>query len=112
MEEREIFKICLEYWAKLVAELYEEIQQLPSVDSPLTLLGRAGINQSYLKPDNRTRNYYHEILSRLRVVMIEHMVKPEEVRLLMRWYREDTSYYSSKPDLTSLFMIFVLGSDR
>lgn len=81
MEEREIFKICLEYWAKLVAELYEELQQLPSVDSPLTLLGRTGVMQSILKPDNRTRNYYLVILSRLRVVMIEHMVKPEEVCL-------------------------------
>lgn len=26
VEEREVFKICLEYWAKLVAELYEEGQ--------------------------------------------------------------------------------------
>lgn len=28
VEEREVFKICLEYWAKLVAELYEEIQSV------------------------------------------------------------------------------------
>ena len=28
VEEREVFKICLEYWAKLVSELYEEIQSV------------------------------------------------------------------------------------
>ncbi|KAH0445965.1 hypothetical protein IEQ34_025200 [Dendrobium chrysotoxum] len=27
--EREVFKICLEYWSKLVSELYEELQHLP-----------------------------------------------------------------------------------
>lgn len=26
VEEREVFKICLEYWAKLVSELYAECQ--------------------------------------------------------------------------------------
>ncbi|KAG0245961.1 CRM1 C terminal-domain-containing protein [Mortierella sp. GBAus27b] len=81
VEEREIFKICLEYWAKLVAELYEELQQIPNVDPALSLLGRSGAMQS-LKSDNRIRNYYVGILSRLRVVMIEHMVKPEEVLIV------------------------------
>lgn len=32
IEDREIFKICLEYWTKLVQELYEEMQQLPITD--------------------------------------------------------------------------------
>ncbi|KAG0292482.1 Karyopherin transporter, partial [Dissophora globulifera] len=79
VDEREIFKICLEYWAKLVAELYEELQQFPSVDSSLLSLSRPDIVRSALNGQNRSRSYYSTILSRLRVVMIEHMVKPEEV---------------------------------
>ncbi|KAG0002313.1 Karyopherin transporter [Modicella reniformis] len=83
VEEREIFKICLEYWAKLVAELYEEIYQSPSVmDTSLLHLNRPGIIQSVLHPENRIRAYYNIVLPRLRVVMIEHMVKPEEVLIV------------------------------
>ncbi|KAF9192787.1 Karyopherin transporter [Haplosporangium sp. Z 767] len=79
VDEREIFKICLEYWAKLVAELYEELQQLYTKEIPLLSLGKTGMGQSPFKHENRSRTYYPEVLSRLRVVMIEHMVKPEEV---------------------------------
>ncbi|CDZ97086.1 nuclear export receptor crm1 [Phaffia rhodozyma] len=83
VEEREVFKICLEYWAKLVAELYEEIQSLPIPDiHPLMSLnlgvgatGGAGM----LGSANLRKNIYAEVLSNLRLVMIERMVKPEEV---------------------------------
>ncbi|KAG0208091.1 Karyopherin transporter [Mortierella sp. GBA30] len=78
VDEREIFKICLEYWTKLVAELYEELQQMHTMEVPLLSLGRTGLGHS-LKNENRSRTYYTTVLSRLRVVMIEHMVKPEEV---------------------------------
>lgn len=80
VEEREIFKICLEYWAKLVAELYEEIQQLPVMELPLLNLGAGGMMQSASGNVSLRKNFYSEILARLRVVMIERMVKPEEVR--------------------------------
>ncbi|CAO3686094.1 unnamed protein product [Rhizopus stolonifer] len=57
VEDREVFKICLEYWTKLVEELFEE----------------ASVN-------NQGRHQvYAPVLSQLRVVMIERMVKPEEV---------------------------------
>ncbi|KAF9584656.1 Karyopherin transporter, partial [Lunasporangiospora selenospora] len=79
VDEREIFKICLEYWTKLVAELYEEMQQLPVIELPLLNLG-AGMGQNN-NPALR-KNFYSDILSRLRVVMIEHMVKPEEVLIV------------------------------
>ncbi|KAG0001917.1 Karyopherin transporter [Entomortierella chlamydospora] len=81
VEDREIFKICLEYWSKLVAELYEEIQQLPVMELPLLNLG-AGMMQSSAGSVNLRKNFYTEILSRLRVVMIERMVKPEEVLIV------------------------------
>ncbi|KAG5219590.1 Exportin [Salix suchowensis] len=48
VDEREIFKICLEYWLKLVTELYDEIQSLPIGESGLLMglsLGPAGAQE-------------------------------------------------------------------
>ena len=89
VEEREIFKICLEYWAKLVAELYEEIQQLPVMELPLLNLGAGGMMQSASGNVSLRKSFYTEILARLRVVMIERMVKPEEVRRKSRYIESD-----------------------
>lgn len=57
VEDREVFKICLEYWTKLVEGLFEEAS-----------VNNQGRHQVYVP-----------VLSQLRVVMIERMVKPEEV---------------------------------
>jgi exportin-1 len=81
VEEREVFKICLEYWLKLVAELYEEIQSLPIGESGLLMgLSLGGGASSVLNGVPLRKNIYPEILSNLRLVVIERMVKPEEVR--------------------------------
>jgi exportin-1 len=69
----------------LVAELYEEIQQLPMGDiNPLmnlNLMGSVNGGQGLaLNGVPLRKNTYSEILSNLRLVMIEKMVKPEEVR--------------------------------
>lgn len=80
VDEREIFKICLEYWLKLVSELYEEIQSLPIGDSGLLMgLSLGGSNQSMLNGMALRKNIYSDVLSNLRLVVIEKMVKPEEV---------------------------------
>jgi exportin-1 len=80
VDEREIFKICLEYWLKLVAELYEEIQSLPIGDSGLLMgLSLGGSSQSMLNGMALRKNIYSDVLSNLRLVVIERMVKPEEV---------------------------------
>jgi exportin-1 len=89
VEEREVFKICLEYWSKLVAELYEEQQSLPlglgAADANLLMglnLGGGGAGAQaagMLGGVNLRKNAYAEVLSNLRLVMIERMVKPEEV---------------------------------
>lgn len=90
VEEREVFKICLEYWSKLVAELYEEQQSLPLglgvADANLLMglnlgggAGGAGAAAGVLGGVNLRKNAYAEVLSNLRLVMIERMVKPEEV---------------------------------
>lgn len=80
VDEREIFKICLEYWLKLVAELYEEIQSLPIGDSGLLMSLSLGGSQSMLNGMNLRKSIYSDVLSNLRLVVIEKMVKPEEVR--------------------------------
>jgi len=82
VDEREIFKICLEYWLKLVAELYEEIQSLPIGESGLLMglsLGGNGGTQNMLSGMSLRKNIYSDVLSNLRLVVIERMVKPEEV---------------------------------
>jgi exportin-1 len=89
VEEREVFKICLEYWSKLVAELYEEQQSLPlglgAADANLLMGlnlgggGGPGGASGVLGGVNLRKNAYAEVLSNLRLVMIERMVKPEEV---------------------------------
>ena len=83
VDEREIFKICLEYWIKLVAELYEEIQTLPIGDSGLLMGLSLGSGNSMLNGISLRKNIYSDVLSNLRLVMIEKMVKPEEVRVLL-----------------------------
>ena len=86
VDEREIFKICLEYWLKLVAELYEEIQSLPLGDSGL-LMGLNIGNAPAMGGVPLRKDIYADVLSNLRLVIIEKMVKPEEVRLRCRFYR-------------------------
>ena len=84
VEERESFKICVEYWVKLVAELYEEIQSLPIGESGLLMglsLGGSGGAQSMLTGMSLRKDIYNDVLSNLRLVVVERMVKPEEVCL-------------------------------
>lgn len=84
VDEREIFKICLEYWIKLVSELYEEIQNLPIGDSGLLMglsLGGTSGAQNLMSGMSLRKNIYSDVLSNLRLVVIEKMVKPEEVSI-------------------------------
>jgi exportin-1 len=75
----------LEYWLKLVSELYEEIPSLPIGESGLLMglsLGGTGGPQTMLGSMSLRKNIYNEVLSNLRLVVIERMVKPEEVRYI------------------------------
>lgn len=91
VEEREIFKICLEYWLKLVAELYDEIQSLPMGDSGLLMgLSLGGSPSSMLNGIVLRKNIYSDVLSNLRLVVIEKMVKPEEVCRVPYGYHGNT----------------------
>ena len=68
VEEVEIFKICLEYWNSLTADLYRESPPLATGAAPLFMS----------RPPPR-RQFYQPVLSKVRYIMISRMAKPEEV---------------------------------
>lgn len=88
IKERELFKICLDYWQKLVSGLYQEIHNLssrsgafPDAMRRLQFQGSA-LNPEILDNMDLRMKIYKEILVELRIVVIENMVKPEEVLIV------------------------------
>ncbi|GJJ12198.1 hypothetical protein Clacol_006439 [Clathrus columnatus] len=79
VKEREILKICLEYWIYLVAELYDEMQNVPVGEEALFKSLSIGSKSVMLEGVSLRRDLYIDVLSNLRLVVIERMVKPEEV---------------------------------
>ena len=71
--EEEIFKICLDYWHVLAQDLYMGDVQYKSSQSGQHLAFNATGGASPRK------QLYAPVLSRIRVVMISRMAKPEEV---------------------------------
>lgn len=71
VEDREVFKVCLEFWNKFVSSLYAEF--------PFSQIGETPLMLGSIIQTNSRRSMYIEILSALRHVMIQKMVKPEEV---------------------------------
>lgn len=71
VEETEIFKICLEYWNSLAADLYRECPFQSC--NPLLLTRQT-------QPEMPSRRLlYNSVLHKVRRVMISRMAKPEEV---------------------------------
>jgi exportin-1 len=79
VRDREVFKVALEYWTKLVADLYDDLSSAPRIDAALNL---SGFGNGRAAIQSRRVQIYTEILSLLRVVMIEAMVRPEEVLIV------------------------------
>ncbi|CAB55858.2 karyopherin/importin beta family nuclear export signal receptor Crm1 [Schizosaccharomyces pombe] len=108
INEREIFKICLEYWSKLVAQLYEEMQQIPmsemnpllNLSSPTSLISS---NPNMLANLPLRKHIYKDILSTLRLVMIENMVKPEEVLIVENDEGEIVREFVKETDTITLY---------
>ncbi|KAK0723175.1 CRM1 C terminal-domain-containing protein [Lasiosphaeria miniovina] len=107
IDDREIFKICLDYWLKLVQELYEEMQSIPITDlNPLALGGLqtgGAPNPSLLNNYPLRKHKYNEILSNLRVVMIEKMVRPEEVLIVENDEGEIVREFVKETDTVQLY---------
>ncbi|OLY83429.1 Exportin-1 [Smittium mucronatum] len=72
IDDREIFKVCLEYNLQFVKGLFEDSRK-PKKESLLNL--------GQIESGTR-QNYYPGVLTALRVVVIDKMVKPEEVLIV------------------------------
>ncbi|KAF2759610.1 hypothetical protein EJ05DRAFT_303808 [Pseudovirgaria hyperparasitica] len=106
IEDREIFKICLEYWTKLVSELFDEMQQLPISDiNPLITMGINGsASQASMMANYPLRKHkYAEVLTNLRQVMIEKMVRPEEVLIVENDEGEIVREFVKESDTIQLY---------
>ena len=110
IEDREVFKICLEYWTKLVQELYEEMQQLPVTDiNPLINMSVSGLSGGGAPDPNVLATYplrkrkYEDVLSNLRTVMIENMVRPEEVLIVENEEGEIVREFVKESDTIQLY---------
>lgn len=76
VEEVEIFKICLEYWNSLAADLYRESPYATGA-APLFMSRPSAANNSGNTPPRR--QFYQPVLTKVRYIMISRMAKPEEV---------------------------------
>ena len=84
VEDQEVFKICLEYWNLLASDLYHtECQFQPPTQSALVLSPIPPHTQTALSPTGSPRRQlYSPVLSKLRVLLISRMAKPEEVLIV------------------------------
>ncbi|KAI1269495.1 CRM1 C terminal-domain-containing protein [Xylariaceae sp. FL1019] len=108
IEDREIFKITLDYWLKLVQELYEEMQAAPMQEMNPLMLAAAGsgggaMNPALLEKLPLRMHKYKEVLSNLRVVMIEKMVRPEEVLIVENDEGEIVREFVKESDTVQLY---------
>ena len=84
VEDQEVFKICLEYWNILASDLYHtECQFQPPTQSALVLSPIPPHAQTALSPTaSPRRQLYSPVLSKLRVLLVSRMAKPEEVLIV------------------------------
>jgi exportin-1 len=73
VDDKELFKVCLEYWNYLTEDLFFNQQSVKE--------SNANMNYSLMlsQPTFQRKMIYTEVLSQLRVVLISKMAKPEEV---------------------------------
>ncbi|CAN6458106.1 unnamed protein product [Victoria cruziana] len=70
VDDTEVFKVCLDYWNSLVLELFEAHH---SIDNPSSSASMMGLQR---------RQLYSGPMSKLRMLMICRMAKPEEVLIV------------------------------
>ena len=113
IEERELFKTTLDYWHNLVADLFYEVQRLPATEmSPLIQLsvgsqaistGSGALNPEYMKRFPLKKHIYEEICSQLRLVIIENIVRPEEVLVVENDEGEIVREFVKESDTIQLY---------
>lgn len=87
VDDTEVFKVCLDYWNSLVLELFEAHH---NVDNPAAVANMMGLQMPFLPGmvDGmgsqllQRRQLYAGTMSKLRLLMICRMAKPEEVLIV------------------------------
>lgn len=86
IDDREVFKVCLEYWSKLVSDLYHQKHAFQQPPTTGPFYGTPYSPEGFLSPlqqqTSSRHTQYSVVLEQLRLVMIERMVKPEEVLIV------------------------------
>ena len=114
IEERELFKTCLDFWSTFVYGLFKEIRDLPS--NELTPMMQLAYGNS-LRPTSSggapdpallqkfplRQHQYAEILSKLRLVIIENMARPEEVLIVENDEGEIVREFVKESDTIQLY---------
>ncbi|KAK0089721.1 hypothetical protein PV325_005868 [Microctonus aethiopoides] len=94
VEEVEIFKICLEYWNGLAADLYRENPFMPT--PPIFMA------KNYIELPPR-RAFYCQVLTKVRYIMISRMAKPEEVLVVENENGEVVREFMKDTDSINLY---------
>ncbi|GAA0143803.1 transporter [Lithospermum erythrorhizon] len=87
VDDTEVFKVCLDYWNSLVLELFEAHHNL---DNPAATANMMGLQMPMLpgmanglgSQLMHRRQLYSGTMSKLRLLMISRMAKPEEVLIV------------------------------
>ncbi|EDO19192.1 hypothetical protein Kpol_1050p49 [Vanderwaltozyma polyspora DSM 70294] len=111
IEERELFKTTLDYWNNLVTDLYQEIDKLQTQDlNPLLQLSvgsrpssGGAPNPELLRRYPLKKHMYDGICSQLRWVIIENMVRPEEVLIVENDEGEIVREFVKESDTIQLY---------
>ncbi|ODN05594.1 Exportin-1 [Orchesella cincta] len=99
VDEVEIFKICLEYWNALAADLYREAPFMSVAPMFLGCEPKLRTNQ----PGGPRRASYASVLSRVRYIMISRMAKPEEVLVVENENGEIVREFMKDTDSINLY---------
>ncbi|GJS17219.1 protein exportin 1A [Tanacetum coccineum] len=84
VDDTEVFKVCLDYWNSLVSELFGANHDL---DNPAATANMMGLQLPGMVDDHgaklmQRRQLYAGSMSKLRLLMISRMAKPEEVLIV------------------------------
>ena len=96
VEEVEIFKICLEYWNGLAADLYKEAPFMIVPSPSLFMAKNTG-------PIEHRREFYCPVLTKVRYIMISRMAKPEEVLVVENENGEVVREFMKDTDSINLY---------
>lgn len=114
IDERELFKTCLDFWINFVHNLFTEVQNLPRNElSPLIQLSYGSSlrvstdsgapDPAFLAKFPLRQHKYSKILSKLRIIVIENMVRPEEVLIVENEEGEIVRVFVKESDTIQLY---------